>query len=268
MYCGSWIQGFLIVKRREYIKYIIGASALWAASLAGYSYFIENNMFLISELSLGMGIGKKLVHISDTHLGSSTYSVNSLIKSIENLEPDIIVHTGDHISAIDAAGEAIQIVERLSLIGETYIVWGNHDIWEGFNVEKYRNMIEGSGGATVLVNESVYLGGFWICGVNDPYTFYDDLNKALREVDEEPKILLAHSPQIIDEARGRVDLVLAGHTHGGQVNIPFIGPLWLPLPHRYYKYFQGFFKEEEVMMYVTRGVGRLDCHLDLIALPR
>jgi len=243
------------VKRRDYIKYTVGASALVAASLTGYSYFIETNQFQVTKLDLDMGIGRRLVHISDTHLGSSVYSVETLINIIKGLNPDIIIHTGDHITNTESIDSAIQFLEKLSLISEVYTVWGNHDLWNGFGNIKYRERVNGIDGATILVNESIYLDGFWLCGVNDPYTLHDDIEKTLGETGVEPRILLAHSPQIIDKARDRVELVLAGHTHGGQIRIPLLGPLWLPLPSKYHKYSQGLFREDNTTMYFTRGVG-------------
>lgn len=243
------------MKRRDYIKYTVGASALVAASLIGYSYFIETNQFQVTKLDLDMGIGRKMVHISDTHLGSSVYNVEALIDIIEGLKPDIIIHTGDHITNAKSIDSAIQLLEKLSLISEVYTVLGNHDLWNGFGNIKYRKRINIINGAIILVNESIYLDGFWLCGVNDPYTLHDDLEKTLEETDEEPKILLAHSPQIIDKARNRVELVLAGHTHGGQIRVPLLGPLWLPLPSKYHKYSQGLFREDNILMYITRGIG-------------
>jgi len=76
------------VRRREYIKYTLGAAALLAASLTGYSYFVENSLFLVTELRLEMDIGKRLIHISNTHLGSSAFSVDKLVGKIEGLKPD------------------------------------------------------------------------------------------------------------------------------------------------------------------------------------
>jgi len=67
-----------------------------------------------------------------------------------------VPNTGDHISRISETDGAVQLIERLSMVGETYVVWGNHDIWESFNSRKYLDRINEIDNATVLVNESVY----------------------------------------------------------------------------------------------------------------
>ena len=102
-------------------------------------------------------------------------------------------------------------------------------------------------------NECIYL-----IGVDDPHTFNDNLDKAIDNISETNvvKILLAHSPEIIDKAvKKNINLVLVGHTHGGQVRLPIIGPLYISLPPKYRKYDQGLFKVDNTLMLVNRGIG-------------
>lgn len=266
---GSFRE-LLSMRRRQFLK-IIGASMLAGSSLGAYPY-VEAGMLTVTELNTGLGIGRRVVHISDTHLGSSLYSVDSLIDLIEKLDPDMIFHTGDHISNSKAIVEAVRLLQRLAEVSETYTVYGNHDIWHGFSEGKYRALINEIEGVKLLVNESVHLDGFWLLGVNDPYTSNDDLGKALARTAQDPKVLLAHSPQIIGKARGKVELVLAGHTHGGQVRLPLLNSPWVPLPEDYKRYSQGLFKVGGTLMYVTRGVGtvimpvRFNCPPEVVVM--
>jgi len=93
-------------------------------------------------------------------------------------------------------------------------------------------------------------------GVDDPYAGRDDLYKALYGVPRNYFIvLIAHSPQIIDKAKGKVGIILSGHTHGGQIVIPFYGPVMVPLPREYRRYVSGLYVIGDTYMYVTRGIG-------------
>lgn len=94
---------------------------------------------------------------------------------------------------------------------------------------------------------------FFICGVDDPHTSRDNINNAVRKTGF--KILLAHSPEIIERAENRVELVLAGHTHGGQVVIPSIGAPFVPLAKKYRRYASGIFKVGKTILFVSRGIG-------------
>jgi len=100
-----------------------------------------------------------------------------------------------------------------------------------------------------LVNENIEVeDNFYIVGVDDPYTMHDRLDKALQGIRENSVIvLLAHSPEIVGKAANKVDIILAGHTHGG--------PLYVPLPRKYRRYVSGLFKVGETYMYVNRGIG-------------
>jgi len=261
------------LRRRTFIKYLAGATLASIATVFSYSYFIENHSFSVTKIRFDWGLGRRIVFISDTHIDSSVYNVTSFVESIDRLRPDMILHGGDHVSNVDGIDGALDLLDKLSRIAEVYTVWGNHDIWSGLMDKSIIDRVRSIENVYLLINQSTYCDGFWICGVNDPYTYMDNIDKTLENVDsDEVKILLAHSPQIIDEARYRVDLVLAGHTHGGQVNIPGIGALWLPLPRKYYKYVQGLFNEEGLAMYVTRGIGtvflpiRFNCPPELVII--
>ena len=94
----------------------------------------------------------------------------------------------------------------------------------------------------------------YLIGVDDPYTCRDNLGKAMPKGDK-GKILLAHFPQIIGKAKGRVDLILARHAHGGQVRLPLIGPIYLPLPREYLECDRGLFNIGGTAMYVSGGPG-------------
>jgi len=261
-----------MVSRRTVIKLL---ATLGAIPILGYVYSnrIETNIFTITRLDFNIGLNFRIIHISDTHFGSSIYDVNSLVKLIRELDPDIIFHTGDLITTMDGLGMGVSFMNRLSDISPVYIVAGNHDHWSGLGSDGMKEKLGSFENIYVLNNEAVRYRGIWIIRVDDPYTYHDDLSKALESVSGDGlKILLAHSPQIIGKVHNDIDLILAGHTHGGQIRIPFIGPLWVPLPREYRRYDYGLFEVDGLRMFVTRGIGttfypiRFNCPPEVLLL--
>ena len=244
------------------------ALACIIAILLAYSIIVEPN-FMVHDTRLTLKLeglpeafnGFRIVHITDTHFGMWHLPIRDdlVIHIIEKFKPDLIVFTGDLICSVDGVNEALKFASHLTSIAPTIMVLGNWDYWSRANIAELLRELEGLG-VIVLINNSTRIarGGaaIYIVGVDDPYTWRDNLTKALTGIPKTSfKILLAHSPQIIDEARGKVNLILAGHTHGGQVNIPLIGPLFVPLPLEYREYVYGLYNESGTLMYVSRGIG-------------
>jgi hypothetical protein len=237
--------------RRRAIQLGIALSAATALT-ASYSTIIEPSSITLTKLKLNMGFKLKVVHISDTHFGLYWFNVGQTVELIESLKPDVIFHTGDLITYTRGLEDAVSFLERLSRTAPIYMVAGNHDHWSGLGSEGLKQEVKGL--AKVLNNESITLDGLTLVGVDDPFTGHDDLAKAYSEVRDGYKILLAHTPQIVDDV-DKFDLILVGHTHGGQVRLPFLGPLYIPLPPKYRKYDYGLFEPKSRPMFVTRGLG-------------
>ncbi|WP_456473822.1 metallophosphoesterase [Candidatus Pyrohabitans sp.] len=256
-----------MLTRRRFIK--VAASA--AALSTGYSLF-EARDVEVTPLELGLGLGVRAVHITDTHFSTSIFSSEKVAAAISELNPEMIFHTGDLLTYRRGLGEAVEFLEALRDIAPVYLVLGNHDHWSGIGAEGLKRVL-GSKGIVVLANEAVRSGDIVIAGVDDPYTGRDNLEKALGSAgDVAVKLLLAHSPQIIGGASSRVDVVLTGHTHGGQVRFPGIGALWVPLPRKYRRFEYGLFRVGRARMFVSRGIGtgyiplRLNCPPEIVVV--
>ena len=205
--------------------------------------------------------GLTVVQLSDIHHGLylPQHWLAEAVEQTNRLNPDIVALTGDFVTYSRANIEpAAEILSKLRARYGVYAVLGNHDFRVGAEAVASalrRHRIE------VLRNAhaSLHLGGerFCVAGVDD-YGYGADLHKALRGVSPETAtMLLAHNPRIISHAaRHRVGLVLSGHTHGGQVNLPLLGSLYGRSPERL-RYKVGWDRLEATQIYVTRGVGTI-----------
>jgi predicted MPP superfamily phosphohydrolase len=221
--------------------------------------------------------GLRVCCVGDLHLfrWADGAAMRRRLAPIVAAKPDLILFVGDYATG-DARYErsAAQIIaEKRAPLG-VYAVLGNHDRWVG---EEYAVRAMREAKVPLLINENVALergrDRLYIAGVNDPYTDADDLDAALDGIPPGGcVILLSHTPDIVADAkRRRVALVLAGHTHGGQINVPLLGP---PVVLSRYgsKYAHGLFHEGATAMLVTRGVGeiapwiRLNCPREIAVL--
>jgi predicted MPP superfamily phosphohydrolase len=202
--------------------------------------------------------GLRLVHLSDFHYGPLTDSkhLERAVKAANDLRPDLIALTGDYISQDRVyAAPCAELVGRLRARFGVYAVLGNHDHWTdaALIADLFR-----AEAITVLVNEGLRLDlkgeSFWLAGVNDTMVGLEDLSLALAgSSDDEMKLLLAHNPIILRRAaRAGVDLVLSGHTHGGQVTLrPEKSRSGRPRR----RLLRGLGRRGNTQIYVTRGLG-------------
>ena len=199
-----------------------------------------------------------IVQLSDIHIGGlidKTF-IKNLVNRVNKLEADIVVITGDLVDTnLIYAKEALDELKNIKSKYGNYFIIGNHEYFHG--VTSIINYINNLGFKT-LENENVYIGkkdeGFFLAGVYDVMgyridSYKPDLKKALEGINNEPTVLLAHQPKFIDEVEN-VDLMLSGHTHGGQI-APFNLLVKLQQP-----YVKGLNQHnEKTQVYVNKGTG-------------
>ncbi len=187
---------------------------------------------------------------------------------VNDLRPDLIALAGDFVSLslVPYNGEkdaavaepCSELLRQMQAPHGLWAVLGNHD------VSTAPRLVIGAlqtRGIRVLLNQSVAIeqngARFWLAGVNDVLSRSSDLSATLDGVpSDEATILLAHEPDYADyTSRHPVDLQLSGHTHGGQVRLPLIGPLYLPEMGR--KYILGLYEVGLLTLYTNAGLGTL-----------
>lgn len=235
-----------------------------------WSFFIEPRMLILNKKTFDIkGLeGLKIVFVGDFHIKPNQKNrLSYIVNKINEQHPDLILSTGDFVSGHDPK-QSLPIEEigkELSKLKPKYgfyAVLGNHDWWQGG--EKIERVLEDNG-IIVLSNQNIKINingkSLFIAGVEDMDTRNIDLPRALKSTTH-PTILLTHTPDIFpfitnksnSKITSKVDLTLAGHTHGGQVNIPFVGPLVVPSSYGK-RYAKGLIEENSKTIFVTKGIG-------------
>jgi predicted MPP superfamily phosphohydrolase len=242
-----------------------GGLAIAGGLFAGYASRIEPywpeivyRSLVLPRLSSQLD-GLTLAQISDLHVGHSMNLAKTRrgVAEVNALHPDVVVVTGDMIH--NEPEEALLCAATLSALQAplgVYVIMGNHErrLPPEEGEQPFRRA-----GMTVLANAahqiSVDGASLWMVGLDDLIMRRGDLGLALRGVPPQAcKIVLAHEPDAADwTARFPIDLQLSGHTHGGQVRLPGVGPLLLPILGR--KYPMGLYRVRDTWVYTNRGLG-------------
>ncbi len=218
----------------------------------------------------------RILHLSDLHIDGLDGLTEVLVEKLQGIEADLAVLTGDFRSRFHGDGsEALRRLRRLlpaiRVRDGVFGVQGNHDDPE------FLPGVEAAG-VRLLRNRAVRLvrgdDAIWLVGVDDPHLYEAaDLEAALSDVPAGAfAILLAHSPELFRQAAERgVRLYLCGHTHGGQIHLPKIGPVFMNarVPRRYG---MGLWREGDMWGYTTYGAGstavpvRLGCRPEIVVV--
>ncbi|HKP46823.1 MAG TPA: metallophosphoesterase [Pyrinomonadaceae bacterium] len=202
--------------------------------------------------------GFRIVHLSDIHHSpfTSVKQIERAVETANGLQPDLIALTGDYVSKERTyAAPCAELLGRLRARHGVFAVLGNHDHWTdaALITDLFR-----AEGIKVLINQGMRFEkngcAFWLAGVDDTMVGLDDLSLALAGArEEEMKLVLAHNPVILRKAaRAGVDLVLSGHTHGGQVRLRSERSK-SPRPRR--RLLKGLASQDHTQIYITRGLG-------------
>lgn len=259
-----------LLSRRRFL----GLAAIAGVGTVAYPTEIERHELDVVPITIQLPNladtfkGMRIAQISDIHIDEFTepFFVRRTVEKINQLQPDIVLLTGDYVSYNGPSSRTAperfaydcgKILSGLHC-SMKYAVLGNHDA--NVSAPAVTDALV-SNGITVLANKNMPVEKdgkrIWIAGVQDPGTQRPDLNLAIPKTahtDKEPVILLAHAPDYADRVIGHgADLMLSGHSHGGQVRIPFLEPRFLPPLGR--KYVMGHFQLAGMQLYVNRGIG-------------
>ena len=235
------------------------------SGLVGYGFYVEPRSLATPEIEVrldGLPValdGTRLALVSDIHAGPhfGPNDMTRVVEAVNAARPDLVVLLGDFVARQPSefelvAASASQLRAPLGL----YAVLGNHDYWR--DPQRIVEPLERAG-IQLLRNRGTPIerngARLWLAGLEDLRQGRPNLNAALTDArPDDFTIVLAHNPMLIRQVEQRgLPLLLAGHTHGGQVQLPLIGPLILPIPDRTLS--EGLLNRGRTQLYVTRGVG-------------
>lgn len=249
------------------------ASSLLAFSifLSLWAFWLEPANFRVSRNAIKLDAwpkqcdNLKIVVLADLHVGSPYNDLDNLAKVVEatnSIQPDLILLAGDFVIHEVVGGTfvppepIVKALKPLSAKLGVYAVLGNHDWW--YSVGKMKSAFTEKN-IPLLENKAVRLQkgdcGFWLAGIGDYWQGHYDIGRALLPVnDEAPIIAFTHNPDIFYELPTSIAITFAGHTHGGQVNLPVLGRMIVP--SRYgEKLALGHIEEGGRHLFVTGGIG-------------
>jgi predicted MPP superfamily phosphohydrolase len=215
--------------------------------------WIEVTRYQARSLSSSfVGAPLKIAHLSDLHTNGVGFRERHLLALLEAEQPDLIVVTGDTVTRGGDPEATRGLLARLHAPLGVWVVRGNWENWRRYRNER---AFYASVGVNFLLNEARPVReGVWLVGLDDPASGSPNLKAALRGVPADVfTIAVFHAPAYFHQVAGRCPLALAGHTHGGQVRIPFLPPLWLPPGSG--RFLEGWYEEDRSRMYVSRGIG-------------
>lgn len=249
-----------------------------------YSYYEARDLKVVRYDFFNQNVplsfeNKKLVFISDIHCNKyfPPKKVKSLVEKINALNPDFIILGGDNVQKEeDILLPFLEEVKNLKATYGVFSVLGNHDIWEDANLiqQGLRNC-----GFNICDNQSFWIhegnDSIKIGGVGDLWEDEQIIENTINDIrDSDFCILLSHNPDYVEEIKtSKIDLMLSGHTHGGQVTLfglyaPIMPASWKPhLTQTGQKYRYGWKKNNAVDLYITSGVGMGDFPFRFFAPP-
>ena len=269
-----------ILTRRNFLITAGTAAAgvsLYSNDFSRHEISVTTPTFFIKNLPPAFD-GFRFVQISDIHLEEYTedFFLRRVIRHVNALSPDMVLITGDFVSrgpmsigvSYSAAARCAELLTGIRC-PLRYGILGNHDAAVGSSI--VRGHMEYNG-LPMLVNEYVRIERngehLFLCGLDDIAWGSPNLDDTIPAHPDAPVVLMAHEPDyadnIAEHPRGKlIDLILSGHTHGGQVRIPGFRPLALPVLGKLYA--EGQFRVGTSQLYVNRGIGtvgipfRLNC---------
>jgi hypothetical protein len=256
---------------RRKTKFLIGILGLALLVLGGWAFWWEPSRLTQKQYDIALNSWPsscnelKVAMLSDLHVGAPYFDIPKLekiVRLVNKANPDVVLLGGDFLIQSVFGGSFVNpepIAEELGKLEAklgVYSVLGNHDWW--FDGQRVKSALEDAG-IPVLEDEAIEVEfqecRFWLVGIGDYWERAHDVGKAFSAVlNDAPVLVLTHNPDVFMDLPSRALLTFAGHTHGGQVNLPFLGPL-VTMSQYGQRFAIGHIKENGKHLFVSPGLG-------------
>ncbi len=252
--------------RRRARKWLLWLGAFLLLGLFSYSRWVEPGWIEVTHHHVVAPLAPpvKIAHVTDLHVNSFGRRERRVIEILGRERPDVILITGDVLGEAADWRLAAQVLSRLKAPLGTYFVRGN---WESALSEQQEAEMYAASG-TVLLRDAAreIRPGLWLIGYDDMITREPHAGAAQESIPRGAYVIaLFHAPLMYEYVADKCNLALCGHTHGGQVVIPFVGPMWMPAAAG--NFVSGWYAQKSSRLYVNRGVGMSRLHFRFNARP-
>ena len=258
IYYGSWLAFpllYLFMKKRRWILLLL-------AVLFIYARFIEPQILFVNHYKIKTGFKAKYALIADMHLGiyNNQRILERTVEKINALDVDAVMIAGDftYEPQFDDMRELFAPLSKLKV--PVFAVLGNHDCERpGPKVREELSIILEKYGVKLITNQEVQLNGVTILGLGSRWAREDDVRLLDRYSKEDKVVVLTHNPDtaLSYDPHRAPDLTLAGHTHGGQVRIPYLYKMVIPVTGIDILWDQGLYAYKNGQVFVTSGIGEV-----------
>lgn len=239
------IDFFQILKRSILRVFLaIAGVVLFALLCLAYARFVEPTWLRVKHITLSNHSTARIIHISDIHFAGDTQYLERVAQAINREKVDFVCFTGDLVEDVAFLQGALQFIAKINK--PVYGVPGNHDQWVIRSFDEVRRTFRATGGD--------WLGNTPVLVRSNSIALLTLISHQQQTPPEYKRILLEHYPNAVERLQGdRFDVILAGHTHGGQVRIPFVHRFVLPFDLGTFD--KGLFHTPCGPLYVSPGIG-------------
>jgi hypothetical protein len=241
-------------------RFILATLLAAPAAVAGDARWLEPQWVRIKRLRLSSKPSHRFVQFSDLHYKGDRAHTKSVVDTINSLSPDFVCFTGDIIEEARFLPEALEILSGIKV--PMYGIPGNHDYWSNAPFDEIIKCFAATGGVWLVDEARVIAGGkinlIGVAHLGPKHPLPSSKPDAMN-------ILLIHYPAWVKELSQKFDLMLAGHSHGGQVRLPFYGPVIVPFAVD--EYDLGLYHTKAGPLYVNAGIGWFGCPIRFNCRP-